>query len=196
MKSFSPSLRALGLGLIAAIALSAPAAAGAPGWKKDSSARLDLADFLTRVDGAQALVGAVLYVDQEQVLEFGLVDLLSDRRARLMVFAPTNEAFERLLGLPAGYLDGLSAAEIRDALPGLVPADAVAAILLEHVATFRPRDGTSLDSLLARGSVEAVDGSTLAIGIGEAGVRINDANVVRGDVRLRNGVVHFIDEVL
>lgn len=159
---------------------------------------------LAATDGAQALVAAVLVVDGAKVLDFSLADLLADRHAEIILFAPGNRAFENLLGLEPGSLDGLEAADIAAALPGIIGdlglnAEAVAAVLLKHAALPRRanRAFASENALLRRGEVEVADGSVLPVGIGDNGVSVNrEADIVKANVFVRNGVIHFIDAVI
>ncbi len=151
-------------------------------------------EVLAGTNGAEALVGAVLYVEDANVLDFSLVRFLS--RERYVLFAPSNPAFEALLGLDPGSLAGLSAGDIAGALGGLVPADAVAAILLKHVVPTRQPWRGSETALLRAGSAHAADGSELSVGIGAAGVTVNDSTIVKANVRSRNSLIHFIDTVI
>jgi len=183
------------------LALSEPPVASARGF--GGSNRTTVLDVLARTDGAQALVAAVRVVDAAGVLDVGLARLLDDRRAQLVVFAPSNAAFESLLGLESGTLGGLTVAEIEAALPGLLPAGVgaseVAAILLKHVAFVRKANvfTVSEDALLRNGSLEVADGSEFPLGIGARGVEINrEATLIKTDVRARNGYVHYIDAVI
>ena len=59
-------------------------------------------DILLEVDGAQAVVAAVLVVDEFGALPSSLAELLGDKNAELVVFTPSNAAFEKLLGLDPG----------------------------------------------------------------------------------------------
>lgn len=160
-------------------------------------------DVLQRTDGAQAVVAAVLVVDEAEVLPFSLAELLDDRRAEVVLFAPSNAAFEDLLGLDPGSLDGLSIEEVKDALPGLLPsgvgAAEVAAILLKHAALPSRANlfTASEKALLREGSVTVADESVFPVGIGASGVQINyETTIIRADLSARNGVVHFIDTVI
>jgi uncharacterized surface protein with fasciclin (FAS1) repeats len=160
-------------------------------------------DVLQGTDGAQAVVAAVLVVDEAKVLPSSLAELLDDRRAEVVLFAPSNAAFEDLLGLDPGSLDGLSVEEVKDALPGLLPSGVdvadVAGILLKHVALPRRANlfTASEKALLREGSVTAADESVFPVGIGASGVQINyETIIIRADLSVRNGVVHFIDTVI
>lgn len=45
-------------------------------------------------------------------------------------------------------------------------------------------------------SADTVQSSAVSISASDAGVRVNDANVIATDVMARNGVIHVIDTVL
>lgn len=48
---------------------------------------------LIDTDGAQALVAAVLVVDEADVFDFDIANLLGDKREEIVLLAPTNTAF-------------------------------------------------------------------------------------------------------
>lgn len=93
------------------------------------------------------------------------------------VFAPTDEAFEKL---PEGTLDSL-----------LQNIPKLKRIVLYHVAfgDVRAEDLRQIEE------AETVEGSVLAIESSN-GVKVNDANVVKTDILTDNGVIHVIDAVL
>lgn len=160
-------------------------------------------DTLVDTDGTQALVAAVLVVDESGVLDFSLADLLDNRRAEVVLLAPSNAAFEKLLGLDPGFLNGLSVQEVKDALPSLLPdgvtAGDVADILLKHAALPRKanRFTASEDALLKMGKIEVADGSTFPVSIGGSGVQVNyETTIVKADVVARNGIIHYLDTVI
>ena len=160
-------------------------------------------DILSEVDGAQAVVAAVLVVDESGVLTFSLAELLGDKNAELVVLAPSNAAFEALLELEPGTLNGLSVMDVKDALPGLLPPGVgpseVAAILLKHVAQppVAKLRTASENVLLGQGSVEVADGSVFAVSVGASGVQVNyETTIIKPNIRARNGVIHFIDTVI
>ena len=160
-------------------------------------------DTLKNTNGAEALVAAVLVVDEAGVLDFSLAELLGDRNADVALFAPSNAAFEKLLGLEPGFLNGLSVAEIKDALPDLLPrgvgADEVAAILLKHASL--PEEAnletSSENELLRRGHVVVADESNFPVGVGRSGVEVNyETTIIKPDIEAVNGVIHYIDMVI
>ncbi|WP_167495852.1 fasciclin domain-containing protein [Desulfosediminicola ganghwensis] len=160
-------------------------------------------DKLVQTDGAQAVVAAVLVVDEAEVLEFSLAEILGNKREDVVLFAPGNAAFEKLLGLEPGTLNGLTIEEIVAALPGLLPpgvdAGTVAAILLKHVSLPRRANlrTASENALLENGSVVVADESVFAVGIGATGVQINyETTIIKANIKARNGVIHYIDTVI
>jgi len=96
------------------------------------------------------------------------------------VFAPTDDAFAKL---PAGTVDMLMQPENRDKLR---------AILSYHVVP----GNVSAREVMEMTSAKTADGAMLRIGMMGDRVMINDANVVKADVRASNGIVHVIDSVL
>jgi uncharacterized surface protein with fasciclin (FAS1) repeats len=93
---------------------------------------------------------------------------------RMTIFAPTDAAFASL---------GLTPKNI-SSVPNL------AEILLYHVI-----DGIVYSNQLSTGFFETKGGSYVEINL-TGGVMINDASVVRADMKARNGVIHIIDQVL
>ena len=96
------------------------------------------------------------------------------------VFAPTDEAFAKL---PAGTLEHLLMPENRDQL---------VAILTYHVIPGKvyAADVVKLDS------ATTVNGADVSIKVSDSGVAVNDANVVKTDIKASNGVIHVIDTVI
>lgn len=108
----------------------------------------------------------------------GLVETLQGP-GPFTVFAPTDDAFA---ALPAGLVDALLKEENRDTL---------AKVLTYHVV------GAEVHAAdVASGDVATVEGSTIAVVVGDT-VRLNDsATVTATDVKASNGVIHVIDAVL
>ncbi|MBL8620935.1 MAG: fasciclin domain-containing protein [Myxococcales bacterium] len=106
----------------------------------------------------------------------GLVDTLKGD-GPFTVFAPTDEAFAKL---PPGTVEAL-----------LKDKAKLTAILTYHVV---PGRVTAAD-VAGLTTATTVQGGALAIDT-SAGVKINDATVVKADVMASNGVIHVIDTVL
>lgn len=94
------------------------------------------------------------------------------------VFAPTDEAFAKL---PAGTLDKL-----------LANPDELKAILLYHVVS-----GEVMAAQAARlTTAKTVNGADIKISAMNGGVMINQAHVVKADIKASNGVIHVLDTVI
>lgn len=109
----------------------------------------------------------------------GLVDTLKGE-GPYTVFAPTDEAFAKL---PAGTVESLLKPENRDKL---------IAILTYHVVPGKVMSG----EVVELNEAGTVNGAKLGISVKDGTVMINDARVVKADVRASNGVIHVIDTVL
>jgi uncharacterized surface protein with fasciclin (FAS1) repeats len=110
----------------------------------------------------------------------GLVDALK-AKGKFTVFAPTDEAFQKL---PAGTLENLLKPENKEKLK---------AILLYHVVKTN-LSAKKVGKLNGR-QVVTLQGGLLKIDTTN-GVKINSSNVVKADVGAENGVIHVIDTVL
>lgn len=97
------------------------------------------------------------------------------------VFAPTDAAFE---ALPTGTLENLLQPENKDQL---------AKLIAYHVIP-----GQVTSSQLTSGEVKTVEGSSIAVNVGDAaqGITVNGANVTQADIPSSNGIVHVIDQVI
>lgn len=109
----------------------------------------------------------------------GLVDTLAGD-GPFTVFAPTNAAFAKL---PAGTVETLLKPENKDKL---------VAVLTYHVVAGK----VMAADVVGLESATTVQGGAIAISASDAGVKINDANVVATDVAASNGVIHVIDAVI
>jgi uncharacterized surface protein with fasciclin (FAS1) repeats len=113
----------------------------------------------------------------EAVKAAGLVDTLSSP-GPFTVFAPTDEAFAKV---PKAVLDTLMANKT----------------LLTAVLTYHVIPGEVMSSDLKNGlAVKTVEGSDVNITIDSSGVMVNNANVVKADIKASNGVIHVIDAVI
>ena len=109
----------------------------------------------------------------------GLVDAL-EGAGPFTVFAPTNDAFDKL---PKGTVDDLMKPENKDKLK---------AILLYHVHAG--------DAIMAKDAktmeLSTLNGKPLHIKVEGDSVMVNDAKVVKANIECSNGVIHWIDTVL
>ncbi len=96
-------------------------------------------------------------------------------KEELTIFAPTDEAFAAL---------GLNEKNI-----GTVPN--LKEILLYHAVA-----GKVYSTMLSNKYVPTVNGAALKIDVSSGGVMINEAAVVKADIKAMNGVIHIIDRVL
>ena len=108
--------------------------------------------------------------------EAGLIDTLKGD-GPFTVFAPTDEAFAKI---PEDQLNAI-----------LADKELLTSILTYHVVAGRvlAADVVKLDS------AATLQGQKVNISAGE-GVKINDAAVVKTDIKTSNGVIHVIDTVL
>ena len=109
----------------------------------------------------------------------GLVENLSGP-GPYTVFAPTNEAFEKL---PEGTLDELLKPENRNQL---------AAILTYHVV---PQEAMAAD-VQSMNEASTLLGVPVQISTEGEEVMVNDATVTETDIAASNGVIHVVDTVL
>lgn len=147
----------------------APAATAAPAATPATTSAGTIVDVASQDSSLTTLTKALKAA--------GLVDVLSGE-GPFTVFAPTDEAFA---ALPKGKLDEL-----------LLPAnrEKLAKILRYHVI-----QGENPSSSLKAGEVATVEGSSVKISVAN-GVQVNDAKVVKADIKASNGVIHVIDKVL
>jgi uncharacterized surface protein with fasciclin (FAS1) repeats len=109
----------------------------------------------------------------------GLVEALKGE-GPFTVFAPTNEAFEKL---PKGTLETLLKPENKDQLVAILKYHVVAGKVLA-------KDVVKLDE------AETLQGGKVKIEVKGDVVMINGAKVLKTDILCKNGVVHVIDAVL
>lgn len=144
--------------------LSPPAASGEVGSIVDVA--VAAGNFTTLVAALQAT---------------GLDATLSDETAQFTVFAPTDEAFDKL---GQGTIDSL-----------LADTDALSNILLYHVIADQVVNAET--ALTLNGSmVEMANGDTITVTIREGSLFVNDSKVIVTDVEASNGIIHAIDTVL
>jgi uncharacterized surface protein with fasciclin (FAS1) repeats len=109
----------------------------------------------------------------------GLVDTLKGK-GPFTVFSPTDEAFAKL---PAGTIDELLKPENKEKLVSILTYHVVSgAVSSKKVATMK--------------SAKTVNGKDVSISAEGGSVKINDAKVIKADIKASNGVIHVIDSVL
>ncbi len=106
----------------------------------------------------------------------GLVETLSDR-GPFTVFAPTDKAFRKL---PKGTIKKL-----------LKDKNKLTAVLTYHVVSGK----VMASDVLKLKSAKTVQGRRVKFDTTD-GVKVNNANVVKADIKTSNGVIHVIDKVL
>jgi transforming growth factor-beta-induced protein len=154
---------------VAVITLIAGSAFGYGGAKKEK--QKDIVDTAVAAGSFNTLVAAVKAAD--------LVDTLKGE-GPFTVFAPTDEAFSKL---PEGTVESLLKPENKGKLQ---------AILTYHVVAGKVKaaDVIKLDS------AKTVQGQSVKIKVSDDGVMVDNANVVKTDIKTSNGVIHVIDAVI
>jgi uncharacterized surface protein with fasciclin (FAS1) repeats len=135
------------------------------------AASKDIVDTAVSAGSFKTLVAAVQAA--------GLVDVLKSD-GPITVFAPTDEAFAKL---PEGTVETLLNPENKQqlidiltyhAVPGKVPAASVVKL----------------------SGAKTLNGQRIKISVGDEGVQVNDARVIKTDIDCSNGIIHVIDEVI
>jgi uncharacterized surface protein with fasciclin (FAS1) repeats len=139
-----------------------------------------------QVGSQQSLANNVLQVADSQgnlktftglVDQAGLRDILSTRE-EYTIFAPTDDAFKKL---NADQFNGLTSDKTK-----------LQELLRHHVVKGR----YTAKDLASKGSVQALDGSTLRVMSSDSAFSIDNAHIVKTDVSAGNGVIQVIDTVL
>jgi uncharacterized surface protein with fasciclin (FAS1) repeats len=138
------------------------------GSMADRAPKMDIVETAVSAGSFNTLVTAVKAA--------GLVDVLKGE-GPFTVFAPTDDAFAKL---PEGTLEAL-----------LADTDKLKAILMYHVV---PGAVMAAD-VVNLSSAPTVQGKELTIST-DHGVMVDNAMVVKTDVKASNGVIHVIDTVL
>lgn len=121
----------------------------------------------------------------------GLVDTLQGA-GPFTVFAPTNEAFDKL---PAGTVDNLVKPENQDTLKKILTYHVVAGRITAHelVAMIKKDGGQAQLKTVEGGTITAMlDGDNIVLKDEKGGT----ATVTQADVMQKNGVVHVINAVM
>ena len=137
--------------------------------KDNTESKKDIVDTAVEAGDFKTLVAALE--------KAGLVETLKGE-GPFTVFAPTDEAFEKLLkklGITAEEL--LARNDLKD-------------ILLYHVVPGKVMSGDLKEGMKA----QTVGGKELTISLDP--IKVNKVSVVKPDIEASNGVIHVIDEVL
>ncbi|PLW76310.1 fasciclin domain-containing protein [Cohaesibacter celericrescens] len=113
----------------------------------------------------------------------GLADALATGE-NLTVFAPTDEAFAKL---PAGTVETLLKPENKDQLVAILSYHVVPRTL---TANMLPGPAIHVKTL------KKTNDGTLAIAKTATGVTVDNANVIKADIKTDNGIIHVIDQVM
>jgi len=141
------------------------------GGNYDKAPSADIVDTAVAAGSFKTLAAALTAAD--------LVTTLKGK-GPFTVFAPTDEAFSKL---PAGTVETLLKPENKAKL---------AAILTYHVVA----GSVMAADVVKLSEATTVQGSKVSIMLHGDKVMVNDANVVKTDIKTSNGVIHVIDTVL
>ncbi len=151
------------------IAFWGSAVADHHGMKKE--AKSDIVDVAVSAGQFNTLAAALTAA--------GLVDTLKGE-GPFTVFAPTDEAFAKL---PAGTVESLLKPENKDQL---------IAVLTYHVVPGKVK----AKDVVKLSSATTVNGADVAITVVDGSVRVDDATVIKTDIKASNGIIHVIDSVI
>lgn len=160
--------------IILMIAMPSLLLAGGYGYNKDKTSAMEKSDIVdtARSSGSfNTLVAALQAADLTETLK---------GEGPFTVFAPTDEAFNRL---PAGTVDDLLKPENKAKLQS---------ILTYHVV---PGKVMSWDAMKLS-SAKTVNGQSFKISKSGGGLMVDDARVTKADIKTSNGVIHIIDRVI
>jgi uncharacterized surface protein with fasciclin (FAS1) repeats len=131
----------------------------------------DLVDVASEAGSFNTLVAAVKAA--------GLVETLKGD-GPYTVFAPTDEAFAKL---PKGTVENLLKPENREQLK---------AILTYHVVPGKLK----AEQVVKLSEAKTAQGQSVSIKTSDGAVLVDDARVVKTDIKASNGVIHVIDSVI
>ena len=125
------------------------------------------------------IADSVSFTTLKAALKASELDVVLGQKGVYTVFAPTDEAFDKL---PAGTLGKLMLPENKEKLRSL---------LLYHVVP-----GQMLAVDLKEGQVKTMNGEKVKIEVNDGKVEIDNAKVFSTDVMANNGVMHSIGTVM
>ncbi len=149
---------------------------------------INIVETAEATEALTSLVGALVQADA------GLVEALSNEDATYTVFAPTNAAFEALLGGLEGFdsLEDFDTDEEKALLAKILTYHVVADIAALSTDL---SDGQMIATLQGEEVTVGIDGETVTIKDKQP-AEVDAATVVIPNVEANNGVVHVIDKVL
>ena len=159
-----------------AICAAAVVLTGAFAFATPQKHSADIVDTAASAKGFSTLVAAVKAA--------GLVDALKGD-GPFTVFAPTDEAFQKLEKSKPGTLAMLLKPENKETLVKILTYHVVAGKVMAGDVV-KLKDGTK---------VKTLNGKSLTVGL-KKGVMVDRANVVKTDIKASNGVIHVIDTVI
>lgn len=95
------------------------------------------------------------------------------------VFAPTDAAFA---ALPKGTVEELLKPENKE--------------ILTKILTYHVLAGEQTAKTLKSGEAKTLEGAPVEVKVSSNGVMVNNAKVVKADIKASNGVIHVIDKVI
>lgn len=128
---------------------------------------------------SSVIADSVTFSTLKRALAAAELDVVLGSKGAYTVFAPTDEAFDKL---PAGLLGKLLLPENKEKLRSL---------LLYHVVA-----GKVLAAELKDGEVKTMNGEKVKIDVDGDTVKVDDSKVFSADVQATNGVMHSIGTVL
>ncbi len=149
----------------------APAVAGGQENVKDSDSQKDVVKVAMASKDHSTLVAALKQAD--------LVTSLSNA-GPFTVFAPTNEAFNKL---PAGTVDGLMKADKKEDLQNILQYH----VFMSALTPESFKDGQTLGM---------VNGDEVTISVKDGKTMLNNSATIIGSVPASNGMIYVIDGVL
>jgi uncharacterized surface protein with fasciclin (FAS1) repeats len=114
----------------------------------------------------------------QEVIELTELDQTLKSIDSCAIFAPTDEAFDRL---EEGFLESLKS-----------DREKLKRIVAYHVSFGDVR----AEDLLQTDEVATLEGSVIGVESSNGKIKLNDANVIKSDLLADNGVIHIIDRVL
>lgn len=135
-----------------------------------SAKKMTIVDVAVKSGSFKTLVAALKAAD--------LVETLSGE-GPFTVFAPTDAAFAKL---PKGTLQSLLKPENK--------------AKLTQILTYHVVSGAILSKDIKSGNVATVESSEVAVKVKGKRVMVNNAKVIKADIKTSNGVIHVIDRVI